>query len=259
MEQAEFLAAQQQAEAQGAGYAVLTLAAITGTTSRTQGKMLVFEDGRTLGTIGGGPGEYAAVQDALALIGSGETKLLQYRHGYGAITVLIETFAAPPLLVLCGGGNVGRCLLQYAKLAGFRRWLLDPRPAEQIAESVALADRFIPVTRYETALERLNTPPDAFYVAASFSHETDLDAVRGILQKPFSYAGMLGSRKKVAAISALLLRQGIPPQQLARLHAPIGLDLGGQRPEELAVGILAEMIAVKNTGTGQPVRRDDAQ
>ena len=178
MEQAEFLAAQQQAEAQGAGYAVLTLAAVTGTTSRTQGKMLIFEDGRTLGTIGGGPGEYAAVQDALALIGSGETKLLQYRHGYGAITVLIETFAAPPLLVLCGGGNVGRCLLQYAKLAGFRRWLLDPRPAEQIAESVALADRFIPVTRYETALERLNTPPDAFYVAASFSHKTDLDAVR---------------------------------------------------------------------------------
>ena len=143
MEQAEFLAAQQQAEVQGAGYAVLTLAAITGTTSRTQGKMLIFEDGRTLGTIGGGPGEYAAVQDALALIGSGETKLLQYRHGYGAITVLIETFAAPPLLVLCGGGNVGRCLLQYAKLAGFRRWLLDPRPAEQIAESVALADRFL--------------------------------------------------------------------------------------------------------------------
>ena len=87
MEQAEFLAAQQQAEAQGAGYAVLTLAAITGTTSRTQGKMLIFEDGRTLGTIGGGPGEYAAVQDALALIGSGETKLLQDRHGYGAITV----------------------------------------------------------------------------------------------------------------------------------------------------------------------------
>ena len=70
MEQAEFLAAQQQAEAQGAGYAVLTLAAVTGTTSRTQGKMLVFEDGRTLGTIGGGPGEYAAVQDALALIGA---------------------------------------------------------------------------------------------------------------------------------------------------------------------------------------------
>ena len=63
----------------------------------------------------------------------------------------------------------------------------------------------------------------------------------------------------MAAISALLLRQGIPPQQLARLHAPIGLDLGGQRPEELAVGILAEMIAVKNTGASQPVRRDDAQ
>ncbi len=161
--------------------------------------------------------------------------------------------------MLCGGGNVGRCLLQYAKLAGFRRWLLDPRPAEQIAESVALADRFIPVTRYETALERLNTPPDTFYVAASFSHETDLDAVRAFCKSRLPMPVCWGAERKAAAISALLLRQGIPPQQLARLHAPIGLDLGGQRPEELAVGILAEMIAVKNTGTGQPVRRDDAQ
>lgn len=246
MNQTEFLAAQQQAQMQGRGYAVLTLAAVSGTTSRTSGKMLVYEDGQTLGTIGGGPGEYAAVQDARAFIGQEATKLITYQHDYGAITVLIESFSAPPLLILCGGGNVGRCLLQHAKLAGFRCWLLDPRPAEEIAASVALADRFIPVAHYDLTLRQLETPNNAFFVSASFSHETDFEAVRAILQKPFAYAGMLGSKKKVATLSTLLLQQGIAPQQLARLHAPIGLDLGGQTPEELAVGILAEMIAIKN-------------
>ena len=246
MQISELLAVQQEAETQGRSYGVLTLAATSGSTSRTQGKMLVFEDGQTVGTIGGGPGEYEAVQQALPLIGTEQTRLIEVSHGYGTMTVLIETFAAPPLLVLCGGGNVSRCLMQYARLAGFRLWLLDPRPVEMIAEAVALADRFFPVESYQQALEQMEIPDGAFYVCASFSHETDENAVKGVLRKPFAYAGMLGSKKNRETIFGRLRRQGFTQEELDRLRTPIGLDVGGQRPEELAVGILAEILMVKN-------------
>ena len=246
MQISDILKAQMQAESLGRGYAVLTLAATSGTTSRTQGKMLVFEDGQTLGTIGGGPGEHAAVQQAIPLIGKDETRLVELEHGYGKMTVLIETFAAPPLLVLCGGGNVSRCLMQHAKLAGFRLWLLDPRPREVIAEAVSLADRYYPVEDYASALEAMTVPEDAFYVSASFSHATDEDALRGILKKKSRYVGMLGSLKKIAQIFGSLRQQGFSEEQLDKVHTPIGLDVGGQTPEELSVGILAEILMVKN-------------
>lgn len=246
MQIAELLAVQTQAQAQGRDYAVLTLAATEGTTSRTQGKMLVFADGQTCGTIGGGQGEYAAIQTALPLIGREETRLVTLPHGYGTMTVLIETFASLPLLVLCGGGNVSRCLMQHAKLVGFRLWLLDPRPRETIAEAVALADHFFQVEDYETALDAMQIPDGAFYVSASFSHATDEQAVKGILKKNFAYAGMLGSRKKIAALFQKCREQGFSEELLARLHTPIGLDVGGQTPEELSVGILAEILMVKN-------------
>ena len=245
----DILNAQVQAEAQGRSYAVLTLAATSGTTSRTQGKMLVFEDGQTVGTIGGGSGEHAAVQQAMALIGKDETRLVELEHGFGVMTVLIETFAEPPLIVLCGGGNVSRCLMQYAKLAGFRLWLLDPRPQEAIAEAVSLADRYFPVEDYETALAEMEIPADAFYVSASFSHATDESALRGILKKTYRYVGMLGSQKKIEVLFGNLRKAGIPEERLAQIHTPIGLDVGGQTPEELAVGILAEILMVKNGKT----------
>ena len=246
MQITELLEAQRQAQLDGRNYAVLTLADTRGTTSRTQGKMLVFSDGSTLGTIGGGPGEYAAVQDALARMGTEQTVLQRYSQCYGELTVLLEVFAPAPLLVLCGGGNVSRCLMQHARLAGFRLWLLDPRPADTIAEAVALADRFIPVQTYEQGLAETEIPDGAYYVSASFSHETDFSAVAGILRKNFAYAGMLGSRKKVQMLFEKLRKQGFTDQQLAALHTPIGLDLGGQTPEELSVGILAQILLVKN-------------
>lgn len=242
----EILKAQTVAEEQNRSYAVLTLAATSGTTSRTQGKMLVFEDGQTVGTIGGGPGEHAAVQQAIPLIGKDETRLVELEHGFGRMTVLLETFAAPPLIVLCGGGNVSRCLMQYAKLAGFRLWLLDPRPCEAIAEAVRLADRYFPVEDYESALDAMEIPENAFYVSASFSHATDENALRGILKKKSAYVGMLGSQKKITQLFGNLRRQGYTEEQLSRIHTPIGLDVGGQTPEELAVGILAEILMVKN-------------
>lgn len=246
MQISEILNVQLEAERQGRSYAVLTLASTSGTTSRTQGKMLVFEDGSIFGTIGGGPGEHEAIGQALPLIGKDETRLITLEHGYGTMTVLIETFAAPPLLVLCGGGNVARCLMQHAKLAGFRLWLLDPRPQEVIAESIALADRYFPVENYETALDALAVPEDAFYVSASFSHATDEDALRGILKKKFRYAGMLGSKKKIDTLFEHLRQQGYQEEQLNRVHTPIGIDVGGQTPEELSVGILAEILMIKN-------------
>lgn len=244
----DFLAAQLQAEQANRDYVCLTIAAAAGVTSRTTGKMLLLSDGSVIGTIGGGLIERQAIEDAHAFLGTGRSELRHYPlpDDSGSLTVLLESNVRKPLLVICGGGNVSRCLMRLARPTGFTIWLLDPRPQEMIQESIPLADRFFPVSSYSAALDSMQLPEDVFFVSASFSHETDLDALTGILRRPFAYVGMLGSRKKSAKLFGLLEKQGYSKQQLDRIHTPIGLNLGGETPEDLAVAILAELIQVKN-------------
>lgn len=247
---------QLQSQKDRKNYAVVTIVDASGSTPRTSGKMLVYESGLSSGTVGGGAHEQMAKRDAVDCIRAGTNALKHYEitasaaHAgqtcTGAITVFIEVFRAAPLLVVCGGGHVGRHLIPMAKMVGFDVLLVDTRAPEIISESVALADHFLRVPDFESGLRSLDADPDACYVLCSYSHATDSAALSAVLSKPRSYVGMVGSRAKITSVFSQMREKGYTDEDLSQVHSPIGLDLGGETPAEIAVAILAEILAVRH-------------
>ena len=167
----DLLQAQLEARQAGRDFAVATIAEALGSTPRTNGKMIVYADGTTLGTVGGGAAELQVTKDAVAQIKRGCNVLHHYNVGAetaddgmqcgGKLSVLIEVYRANPLLVVVGGGHVGRCLIRVAKQTGFDVLLFDDRPAEAVPESAALADRFIRVTDFAQDICAADVPAGA--------------------------------------------------------------------------------------------------
>ena len=249
----QLLQAQLDAQRAGETYAVVTIAEAFGSVPRSSGKMLVYPDGRTIGTVGGGPAERRAKQDALTAMDCGKNAFLRYDFPSaggsacaGSLSMLIEVFQPRPLLVVFGGGHVGTSLLRLAKPTGFRTVLFDDRDASQIAEAVQLADRFVQVQNVEQGLLAAPVPAGAYFVLCGHDHAVDGEALAAALQKKPRYLGMLASRRKIEALFSKLESRGFSRAQLDFVHTPIGLDLGGETPQELAVGILAQILLVKN-------------
>lgn len=197
----ELLQAQLDAQRAGEPYAVVTIAEASGSVPRKNGKMLVFFDGCTLGTVGGGPAERMAKRDALSAMDAGENRVLTLRLPVsdgsscsGRLSVLIEVLLPKPLLVVFGGGHVGTSLLRLAKPTGFRALLFDDRAEDQIPEAVSLADRFVRVEHIEHDILTAELPAGAFFVLCGHDHAVDGEALAAALQKSPRYIGMLASR-----------------------------------------------------------------
>ena len=238
----------------GKPFATVTIVDTRGTTSRSYSKMLVFADGTALGTVGGSGKEKAAISDAVECIRTGKPALRTYgdeiraadgKAGGGEFTMFIEPSPARPRLVVAGGGHVGGAVLRLARFLGYETWLIDDRDEDFLSDKISLASRFIPVKDYEADLRALEIPDDSFVVLCTYSHPTDAAALAAMLEKECRYLGMLGSRKKIAGIFAGLEKRGYTPEQMARVRTPIGLDLGGETPEEVALSILSEIQAVR--------------
>ncbi|WP_434309442.1 XdhC family protein [Hominifimenecus sp. rT4P-3] len=265
MDEKALLSKQLEAQEQGRGYATVTIVESDGSTPRSNGKMLVYEDGSTEGTVGGGAMERMAVKDAMEYLRVGKSALRTYdltspasETGMtcgGHMTVWIEAFSAKPLLVVCGAGHVGGALLPLARTVGFRTMLFDNRDLELIQDKTELADVFVPIKDYEKDLPKIDLPEGAFYVIVTFGHHFDAEALKAVLKKNGAYVGMIGSRKKVQAVYDRLKGEGVSEQVLSTVYSPIGLDIGGETPEEIAVSILAEMLMVKNGRTGKPMKQ----
>ena len=229
--------------------------------ARTSGKMIVYADGSISGTVGGGMWEQAAIRDALEALKTGENAVKVYnfnsdlaKAGFqcsGELTVFIEVCRDESLqLVVVGGGHVGNAVICAAKTVGFTVTLVDTRGEAEIGGSIRMADRFVRVDSFgDVAGVRL--PHDPYYVVSTYGHMVDGAALGGVLKRGDArYIGMLGSRKKVNAIYEKLEEAGFNRAQLETIHSPIGLDLGGETPEELAVAIVGEILAVKNGRKG---------
>lgn len=167
----------------------------------------------------------------------------------------LEPHVAPPELVIVGAGHVARPLCQVGAMLGFRVTVLDDRPEFATRErfpdaaEVRRADfadpfRGIPITRR------------TYLVLVTRGHKYDFEALRGVLHQPEvpAYVGMIGSRRRTRAALDALAREGIGIDRLSAVHAPIGLDVGAETPEEIAVAIGAELVMARRGGTGQPLR-----
>ena len=240
--------------------ALVTIVSTTGSTPQRVGaKMLVFADGRMVGTIGGGCYENDAFWKAREAIANRRPLLLHYELSDdfaqetglicgGQMDVYIEPIEPSPELYVVGAGHVGFHLARVAHEVGFRVHVVDDR------EKFANTERFpnaveIVVEDIPAWIERTNIPAHAYVVIVTRGHTNDLDALRALAPRELRYLGLIGSRAKVARIYDALTEERMPADLLARVHAPIGLDIGAVTPQEIAVSILAELIAVKHGKT----------
>ncbi len=237
--------------------ALVTIVRSTGSTpQRTGAKMLVYADGRTVGTIGGGCYENDALGKAREAIATGMPALIKYdlnddfvqESGLicgGQMEVYIDPIAPVPPLYIIGAGHVGWHLARVAADAGFKIHVIDDR------EKFANAERFPSAEAIEVDdiggwLHRANLPAAAYVVVVTRGHTHDFEAVRALAARDLRYLGLIGSRAKVARIFDALEAEGMPTECLDRVHAPIGLDLGAITPAEIAVSILSELIAIRH-------------
>jgi len=264
MDEKSMLQEQLRAQENGRAYALVTLIKAEGSTPRSSGKMIVYPDGTISGTIGGGQAERRAIQDAVTCIAKRQNAFLEYditeenkAHGMlcgGVVSVYIEVCARKPQLIMCGAGHVGGALIPVAKAAGFDVTLLDSRPKESIQDKIDNADRFLPVEEFSKGIAQLDLEPGAFFVIATFGHMHDGEALYAALQKQAAYIGMIGSRSKVGKLFDTLMERGITAEQLASVYSPVGLDIGGETPEEVAISIIAEILKVKYGASGRHMR-----
>jgi xanthine dehydrogenase accessory factor len=253
----EVFAAVTAALERGEAAALVTIVATTGSTPQRVGaKMLVFADGRIVGTIGGGCYENDAFWKAREAIDHRRPELVHYELSDdfaqetglicgGQMDVYIEPIEPSPELYVIGAGHVGFHLARLAHEVGFRVHIVDDREKFANNERFPTAEEVV-VDDIPTWVARANLPPHAYAVIVTRGHTNDLEALRALAPIDLRYLGLIGSRAKVARIYEALAADEMPAERLKRVHAPIGLDIGAVTPQEIAVSILAELIAVKH-------------
>jgi xanthine dehydrogenase accessory factor len=259
----EVFAALSDALQQGEEVALVTIVASTGSTPQRVGaKMLVFADGRTVGTIGGGCYENDAFWKAREAIASRKPLSVKFELNDdfaqetglvcgGQMEVFIEPVEPSPAVYVFGAGHVGYFVAKMAHEVGFRVHVIDDR--EKFANTERFADGIdVMVEQIPTWIENHRLPPTAYAVIVTRGHTHDLDALRALTTNPLRYLGLIGSKAKVKRIYDALLEEGVPPDSLREVHAPVGLDIGAITPQEIAVSILAELIAVRHGKIADP-------
>lgn len=161
--------------------------------------------------------------------------------------VLVERITTPPRLILCGAGHVSTATARIARMVGFHVAVIDDRADFANRERFPEADCILNQP-FSQALDSIDAS-NAYYVIVTRGHKDDRVCLEKILNKPYTYCGMIGSRTKIQGVYQNLLQNGYTEEQLQSVHAPIGLPIGANTPEEIAVCIVAEMIQVKNTET----------
>jgi xanthine dehydrogenase accessory factor len=253
----EVFAALGEALSRGEEAALVTIVSSNGSTPQRVGaKMVVFADGRIVGTIGGGCYENDAIQRARRALASRKPVTIKYDLNDdfaedtglvcgGQMEVFIEPIESSPSVYIFGGGHVGFYLARAVHEAGFVVHVIDDRGAFANSERFPFAQSVV-VDDIPDWLARTAIPATAYAVVVTRGHRNDLDAVRALAPRDLRYVGLIGSRAKVARIYDQLLAEGtVTPEQLARIHAPIGLDIGAVTPQEIAVSIAAELISVR--------------
>lgn len=208
-------------------------------------RVLVYDDGETRGTLGDPTLDEAAREIGARLLDSGDAAWTLETPD-GRATLYAEAHRRPGRLFVVGAGHIGLALARTAELAGFPLVVLDDR------EEFTADDRFpnaAAVHRMDFADPFADTAPGPadFVVLVTRAHKYDYDCLLALLDAdaPPRYIGMVGSRRRVRAAFRQLLESGVPADRLASIHAPIGVDIGAETPEEIAVSIAAELVAVR--------------
>ena len=240
--------------------ALVTVVSCSGSVPRSAGtKMLVFPDGTIRGTIGGGRFEALAAADAARALADGRSASFSYElepkelgmYCGGRAEVFVDALRDPLRLVILGGGHVGRKLAALCAFMGVPYSVVDDRPEYARPEDFPSA-RSVSCEQPDQALKRLAVGPETAVAIVTRCHGFDLRCLAAALGTPAFYVGMIGSRKKAESLFELCRRRGLDPDE-PRVRSPIGLDLGGESPEAIALSILAEILQIKHGAGGRPL------
>lgn len=218
-------------------------------------KMLIRDDGSIAGTIGGGCVEAEVWQAAREVIASEKPRSMtfdlnedpKYDTGLvcgGTLEVFIEPVLPTPLVYVFGAGHVSLELYKAARNAGFDVIVADDRDLYANRERFPDAREVI-AADFDKALAALSPSESSYIVIATRGHRDDMRVLRWAVETPARYIGMIGSKRKAITIYRELLKEGIAPELFDRVHSPVGLDIGAITPEEIAVSIMAELIALR--------------
>ncbi|MGO8759001.1 MAG: XdhC family protein [Terracidiphilus sp.] len=218
-------------------------------------KMLIRDDGSIAGTIGGGCVEAEVWQAAREVMAEEKPRSLtfdlnqnpKYDTGLvcgGTLEIFVEPVLPMPLLYIFGAGHVAVELFKAARNAGFDCIVADDRDAYANSERFPGAREVI-AKDFDEALAGLAPSESSFIVIATRGHRDDMRVLRWAVETPAHYIGMVGSRRKAVTVFRELTQEGLKPEIFDRVHSPVGLDIGAVMPEEIAVSIVAELIAIR--------------
>ena len=219
-------------------------------------KLLVDEDEQHTGSLGDAQLDARAIEDALMAMADRKSHVATYGPDNGAsagpVEVFLEVVEPQPALIVVGAGHIAVPLAKMGKMLGFETIVLDDREKFANRERFPEADQVI-ADDFGPTLANLKITRATYIVIITRGHQYDEESLMEVAESPAAYIGMIGSRRRVQAVSDNLAAIGFNREKLDRVRAPIGLEIGAQTPEEIAVSIMAEIIAVRRGGRGLPM------
>ncbi len=250
---------------EGKRAALATIVLRKGSTPRKdQAKILVYDDGRQLGSIGGGCTEAEVCREALNVIRSEKAKMLSFDLTDedadesallcgGTMEVYVEPILPDPTLFIMGAGHIGVSVAEAARRVGFKIAVADDRIKYACRERFPDAEA-IYVRPWEDMFAELPINDSSYVLIATRGHQYDLACLRFAVHTPAKYIGLLGSRRKTRLLFEVLEQEGVSSADLGRVYAPVGIEIGSETPEEIAVSITAELVAVRKNLDVRPMK-----
>ena len=244
--------------------ALATLVRQIGSTPRKDSaKMLIRQDGSFVGTVGGGCTEAEVWQSAQDVMASGKSKTLKFtlnqqdaaRDGLvcgGTVEFFIEPILPDPQVVVFGGGHISSYICKAATLAGFKVTIVDDRARYASREKFPEADQII-VSEFDQIREKVALHSNCYVIIVTRGHGHDQVVLEQVIDAPVRFLGMVGSRRKSKIIFDYLRGRGVAEEVIARVESPVGVEIGSETPEEIAISIVARLIAVRR-GVAAPVK-----
>lgn len=248
-----------QLEAEGRPFVLCTVISTSGSTPQKPGARLAVLDGGELrGTVGGGAIEKQIIDAALALFASAdETRVIETQLTHelgmccgGKMTVFLEKHGAPQRLFVFGAGHVAKELAALAQHVGFRVTVVDERPEWLTAERFPHVERRL--AQPDVVAKTVEGGPHTYCCVTTHDHPLDQACVEALLKTPLRYLGVIGSQRKAAKFRQRMKAEGFTDDEVARFESPMGVDIAALTPAEIAVSIVARLIAVRRGEVGAP-------
>jgi xanthine dehydrogenase accessory factor len=239
----------------GEPFSLAIIVKTEGSTPRRVGvKMIIMKDGKTVGTLGGGDLKKKVIEEAINVIKQGQPKIASFTLDIekgkldmmcgGELDIYIEPILLDAKLIIFGAGHITRSLAPLVKLAGFQVSVVEDNPDLLQKDNFPQIEDLI-LTDMEQFAKDLPSDPRIYIVLLSRGVSRDKAILSKLIQKGFKYIGMIGSQSKIRTMEEELQKQGVPKEAFSKLHAPVGLDIGAETPEEIAISIAAEIIAAQ--------------